>query len=219
MLDGLPELLYIAFAFAAAFLCYRWWYVGQILDKPCWGLYLCHLPFASLVWSMHLWDTARWVSVLGNLGLIGCAFEAARACGWWIIPPRERRWALVWASGVGTLLGACYSGYVTVPADQPAEYFIPGVFSQTAVIGIISAAWVYQRIRMDRHVNNSKNAWHTTLLLMYCLVSVFNFATPLPDSDPWFWPKIYITVTIRIGLFITWWFKAAPLDHRHALPA
>jgi len=219
MLDGLPHYLYVAFAIASASLCWKWWYVGQYAVKRWWMLYLAHLPLSSLIWSMEMWDTARWISVIGNLMLIACAIEAANACGSWIIPVRERRWVMIWAKGVGMILGAFVSMVVTVPADQPAEYFIPAVFSQGACIGIISAQWAYQRIRMERHVNNSRNAWHASLLMAYCALNVFNFATPLPKDDPLFWPKIYVTVTIKIAMLITWWFKVVPLNRRHVLQA
>src|SRR6185369_9915544 len=102
----------------------RWWYVGQVLDKPCWALYLAHLPLASLVWSLELWDTARWISVLGNLGLICCAFESARACGWWIIPQLERRWVLVSAGGVGLWMAAAIASVIEIPSDLNWTHYL-----------------------------------------------------------------------------------------------
>jgi len=219
MLDEMPELLYVAFAFAAAFLCYRWWYAGQILDKPCWALYLMHLPFASLVWAMQMWDTARWVSALGNLFLLCCAFEAARACGWWIIPPKERQWVLIAAGGVGLWMAAIIASVVQLPMDQPWPYYLIRACAPACTIGILVSAWGYQTITVNRRVNNSRNAWHVLLLIGYCLLGVLNAMDYSAPSELAWAVKTYATVTMKVGLFICWWFKVCPIPHRHALRA
>jgi len=214
----MPQLLYVAFAFAAAFLCSRWYYVGQILDKPCWGLYLAHLPLASLIWSMQMWDTARWISALGNFLLICCALESARACGWWIIPQLERRWVLVSSWGVGLWMAGVIGSAIELPSDQSWFYYIVRACAPACAIGIIVSAWAYQRIAMDRGANNSRNAWHAWLLAGYCLLSVLNAIEYSPPGSMAWELKNYVTVTLRIGLFICWWFKVCPFHHRRALP-
>jgi hypothetical protein len=219
LLDSMNGWLYLAFAGAAFLLLYRWWYAGQLLDKPCWALYLFHLPFASLVWSLQLWDCARWVSVLGNLGLICCAFEAARACGWWIIPQLERRWVLVSSWGVGLWMAGVIASVIYLPLDQPWFYYLIKACAPACAIGIIVSAWAYQRIAMDRGANNSRNAWHAWLLVGYCLLGVLNAVEYSAPSDPAWAFKTYVTMTLKVALFICWWFKVCPIPHRRVLPA
>jgi len=218
LLDSMPFPLYVAFALASMGLLSRWWYVGQVLDKPCWALYLAHLPLASLVWSLELWDTARWISVLGNLGLICCAFESARACGWWIIPQLERRWVLVSAGGVGLWMAAAIASVIEIPSDLNWTHYLIKACAPACAIGILVSAWAYQRIGMDRHANNSRNAWHAALLVGYCLLGVLNAVEYSAPSEPGWAFKTFVTMTLKIGLFICWWFKVCPIPHRRALP-
>ncbi len=218
-LDFMPAYLYIAFSLAAALLCTRWYASHQILDKPCWALYLAHLPLASLIWAMEMWDTARWLSAFGNLFLMCCALEAARACGWWIIPPRERRWVLTAAAGFGVWMAAVIASVLQIPSDQPWLYFLIRACAPACAIGILVFSWAYQRVTLDRPVNNSRNAGHAILLLCYCLLGVMNAIDYSPPSDPAWAFKTYATVTLKVGLFICWWFRVCQVPHPHAAPA
>jgi len=218
LLDSMPELLYTAFALAAGSLFWRWCHVGLNRDHGYWAGYLAHLPLAAFAWALQLWDTSRWISVLGNFGLICCAFEAARACGWWIIPQLERRWVLVSAGGVGLWMSAAIASVIEIPNDQNWTHYLIKACAPACAIGIIVSAWAYQRIAMDRGANNSRNAWHAWLLAGYCALNVFNAVFYWHPSEPAWALQTGVTVTLKIGLFICWWFKVCPLHHRRALP-
>jgi hypothetical protein len=217
-MDGLPELLYIAFAFAAILLLSRWWSSRQFFIKPCWGFYLAHLPIASLAWTLELWDTARWISVLGNLLLIFCVAEAADQCGWWIIPPKVRWRVVLSACGVGVWMAGLIARGIKIPPDQPWPYYLVKACAPAACIGILTTVWFWQRIKMGRHPNNSRNAWHVWLLFAYCFLAVLNAVDYAPPRTLEWEIKTYATVTLKVGLFICWWFKVCPTLHRRALP-
>jgi hypothetical protein len=218
LLDSMPAFLYVAFAIAAAGLCFRWYVSGQILDKPVWAIYLLHLPLASLIWAAESWSAARWISAIGNLLLICCAVEAARACGWWIIPPIERRWVLVASGGVGLWMASVIASVVELPKDQPWTYYLIRACAPACAIGLLVSAWGYQRIKMDRAANNSRNAWHVWLLMAYCFLSVLNAVDYSPPGSLEWTVKNYSTVTLRILLFAAWWIKVSPVSHRRVLP-
>ena len=217
MLDFLPAILYFAFSLAALLLIVRIRYGGLVLDIPCWTLYLLHLPLAAAVWSLKLWDLSLWVSGIGNTFLIFCAFEAARLCGWWIIPPRERFWQLVSAGGVGATVAGIVAMLVKIPAGQPAAYYLAGACAPSFSIGVLGFAWAYQRLVVNRLMSNSRFAWHAGLLAIYCALGSLSYFVTLADDELWdLWT--YSVVTIKVWLFMTWGVKVTIAPTR-ALPA